>query len=322
MSISFYRGVLAALLCLTGFCANGQVYPNRPVRIVVGFPPGGGSDILYRKLAERLQPRIGQPVIVENRPGAGAAIAAQAVVQAPRDGYTVYGAGTSMATFQIFNKGLSFDVQKDLAPIGEVAETAYAVIVNTKSPAKNMAEFVAWVKANPGKYNYGSPGGAVRLAMELLRETAGLDMVHIQYKGAADYGTALLSDEVQLIFDAASPHKANVEAGKERILAVTTASRLRGLPEVPTMAEAGFPSYVVVGWYGMLAPAGTPREVIQRLSTELGAIVNSAEYKEDTFKWTQGAYVPKFSTPDEFGRFIDSEIKRWAGVAERARVEN
>ena len=314
------RALAALLLASAATLATAQTYPNKPVRMIIGFPAGGGSDVLYRKLAEPLRVRLGQPVVIENRPGAGAAIAAQAVVQSPADGYTLYGAGTSIAAFKIFNKDLTFDVQKNLVPITRVADTAYSIVINTKSPAKNLKEFVAWVKANPGKYNFGSPGGGVRLAMEMFLETTGMNMVHVQYKGEADYSTALFGDQVQLVFGSFSIYSAN--ADKARIIAVSTGQRVSGVPDVPTVAESGYPSFVTGNWYGALAPAGTPRPIIQKLNADMVAVMNSEDVKQDISKWSQGTYFLTPSTPEEFAHFLDEEIKRLVGVAQRAKVES
>jgi len=322
MKAGAIRGLLALVIAGIPLLAHAQNYPARPIRIMIGFPAGGGSDVAFRKIAERMAARVSQGVIIENRAGAGSAIAAQAVVQAPPDGYTLYGAGTSMATFKIFNKDLTFDVQKDLAPITRVVDTAYAIVINTKSPAKNLKEFIDWAKANPGKLNYGSPGGAVRLAMELFFETTGVKMFHVQYKGEADYATALLQDQVQAVFGSPPTYKPNVEAGKLRIVAVTTANRVSGIPDVPTVSESGYSNFVIGNWYGVLAPAGTPRDIIGKLNSEFAAVVNSEEYKQYVAKTFQGAYFPVSSTPEEFARFIDSEIRRLTDVAQRSKIDS
>jgi tripartite-type tricarboxylate transporter receptor subunit TctC len=301
--------------------AWSQAYPARPIRLIVGFPAGGGSDIIARKLAERLGPRMGQAVVVENRPGAGAAIAAQTVVQADPDGYTLYSAGGSMTAFRIFNREFTFDVRTALAPVGKFAEAVPALFTNAKTPAKTLPEFFAYAKSHPGQLNFGSPGGTQRLAMERLRMVEGVDMVHVQYKGSADYVVGLLSDQVQLIIDNPATQVSNMETGKVRILAVTGKSRLPTLPNVPTADESGARGWSFVNWSGVLAPARTPRPVIERLAQDIKAVATSEEFKSDTLKWSSGAYQAAWSTPEEFGQQIASDMKEWEDIAKVVKVD-
>ena len=301
--------------------ASAQTFPSRPVRIVVGFPAGGGSDIVYRKFADKVQGRLGQLVIIENRAGAGGVIAAQTVVSSPADGYTLYGAGTSMTTFRIYTKNLPFDVQKDLAPISLVAESVYAFITNPNVPAKNLKEFVAYAKANPGKLNYGSPGGAVRLGLEWMRNVSGIDMVHVQYKGAADYATALMADQVQLIIDGPGTHQANAAAGKVRILAVASAKRYPQMPDIPTAIESGLPGFIAGTSYALFAPAATPRDIITRLNRDTVATIHNEEFRKDMLGWSRGSYEPTASTPEELAKIVDTESRRWQDVARFANIQ-
>jgi tripartite-type tricarboxylate transporter receptor subunit TctC len=307
--------------CAVAGAAWSQNYPNRPVKLIVGFPAGGGSDLIARKLAERLSPRLGQPAVVENRPGAGAAIAAQSVVQSEPDGYTVYIAGGSMTAFKLFNPQLTFDVRTDLAPIGKFADSVAMLVVRADFPAKTMQEFIAYAKANPGKVNYGHPGGTVQLALEAIRLQQKIDMVGVQYKGAADYATALLGGQVHIIIDNPSTQAGNYEAGKVRYLAVTLKDQRSPIfPNVPYGGEAGLPGWYYANWNAALVPAKTPKAIIDRLAREISAIASSAEFKEDTLKWSRGGYQATTSTPEELGQAITAEMKMWEDVASAAKI--
>jgi len=300
--------------------AFAQSYPSRPIRIMVGFTAGGGTDIAARKLAERLQPLLGQAMIVENRPGAGGAIALQVTARADPDGYTL-GVGSSTATaFKIFNKDVTLDLQRDLAPVGKYALGIGMLVVNTKLPVKTVPEFIAYAKANPGKVAYGSPGGTVWLALEAFKQQAGIDMLHVQYKGAADYATALLADQVQLILDNPSTQQGNVDAGKVRFIAAVVKKRLATYPNIPTVGET-LPGWDYIIWNALFVPAKTPKAVIDRLTRDMKTVATSDEYKADTLKWSNGGYEADWGTPEDLEQDIARDTKRWADLARAAKVE-
>jgi tripartite-type tricarboxylate transporter receptor subunit TctC len=318
---AFVNGLgLLPVVLLAASEAAAQTYPTRPVRLVVGFAAGGGSDLLSRKLAERLQPRLGQPVVVENRPGAGAAIAAQAVAQAEPDGYTLYAAGGSVTVLRIFNKQLTLDVQKDLAPIAKYADTVAAIVSDARLPVKTLPELIAHARANPGKLNYGTASGSGQLALENLKRLAGVDMVHIQYKGASEYTTALLAGQIQMIIDSPASHIGNVEAGKVRLLAISTRTRAAGFPSVPPVADT-LPAWEYGNWNAVLAPARTPRALIDRLSREIVAIASSEEFRNDLQSWSKGAYFAAPASADELGAQIARDMRMWEEIARAAKIE-
>jgi tripartite-type tricarboxylate transporter receptor subunit TctC len=312
-----------ALLVLAGVAAvsnaEAQSYPSRPVRLLLGVAPGGGTDILARKVAERLAPRLGQQVLIENRPGAGGIIAAQAVVQAEPDGYTLYAASGALAVQRIFNRELTFDIQKDLAPVAKYTDTIAALVIDARVPAATLAEFIAHAKANPGKLNYGSVIGTGLLAMENLERLAGIDMVGVQYKGAAEWTVALLAGQIQMVIDSPGSHVGNVQAGKVRLLAVTSRVRAPGFPNVPTVHET-IPAWEYSQWNAVLAPARTPRPVIERLSREIVAIAGSDEFKNDMEVLFKGAYFPAPASADEFAALIARDVRMWEGVARAAKI--
>lgn len=294
-------------------------YPNRPVQIIVPFTPGTGMDILARAVGQKLSERWGQPVIVDNRPGASGNIGTDLVVKAAPDGYTLLiTANTLVMTVSLY-RNVPYDPVKDLAPVEKMALGTMAVTINAAVPAHTLKEFVAYAKANPGKLAYGSPGVGTpqHLATELLKSTAGIDMLHVPYKGSAGAITGLLSGDVAMMCNALHAVLPQVRAGKISAIAVGGAKRSRVAPEIPTFAESGYPDFDVDFWYGLLAPAATPREIVAKLNQDVTQILNNPEMRETLS--SQGL-EPVTSTPEQFGELIRTDLARWAGVISKAGV--
>src|SRR4051812_1347578 len=267
----------SALVGLLLLCAAAlaQDYPAKPLRFIVPFPPGGGNDTVARAIAQQIGPDLGQPVVIDNRPGAGGAVGADLAAKAPADGYTLFLAGVgSYVVNPNLQARLPYDPVKDFAPITLVATAPSVLVVNPAVPAHSAAEFTAYARAHPGKLNYASNGNgsAAQLAAAMYESMAGVKMVHVPYKGIAPAMTDLLSGEVQLMFGTVVALVPHIQAGKLRALAVTSRSRSALLPDVPSLAESGLPDYEAGSWYGVMAPAGTPREIVERLH---GAIVKA-----------------------------------------------
>jgi tripartite-type tricarboxylate transporter receptor subunit TctC len=314
------RGVLAIVLLCAASLAGAQQFPAKPLHLIVPFPPGGGNDTVARAIALQIGPDLGQPVVIDNRPGAGGSVGAELAAKAPPDGHTLFLAGVgSHAVNPNLHARLPYDAVKDFAPITLVASAPSVLVVNPSVPARSLAEFTAYVRANPGKLNYASNGNgsAAQLAAALYESMAGVRMVHVPYKGIAPAMTDLMSGEVQLMFGTIVALVPHIQSGKLRAIAVTSRKRSSLLTEVPTLAESGLPDYEAGSWYGILAPAGTPRPVIERLH---GAIVKALKEPEVAKRLAaEGAEVIG-STPDEFAAHIKSEIARVGKVVRAAGI--
>ena len=302
-----------ATLAAVGF-ANAQAFPQKPVRLVVPFPPGGPIDTVSRAIAQKLTEAWGQTVVVDNRPGAGGNIGADLVAKAAPDGYTVVmGALSTHAVNPSLYPKMPYDAAKDFAPIALVAVTPNVLVVNPSLPVATAREFIAYARANPGKlaFGSGSNGSAGHLAGELFKVDAGVDMLHVPFKGAAPAMQALLAGDTQLMFDNLASATAQVKAGKLKALAVTTARRSKLAPDLPTLAEAGLPGFDISTWFGLLAPAGTPADVVARWNAEVTRILNSTEMRE---RMTALGAEPAPDTPAEFARFIAGETAKYARI--------
>jgi len=312
---------LALGAALAPWPARAQdAWPSRPIRFILPFPPGGGTDILGRLIAERLTANLGQPVVAENRGGAGGNVGAEAAAKSAPDGYTIVLVAPSLAISPSLYSTLGYDPVRDFAPVSLVATVPNVMITNPSVPAKTLAEFIRLAKSKPGEMNFGSGGSGTsnHLAGELFNIVAGVKLVHIPYKGVNLAMNDVLSGRVQLVFigiPAAVPH---IKAGRLRALALVAPQRSSVLPDVPTVAEAGLPKFEVTTWYGILAPAGTPRPVIDRLNGELGKIMRSSELKE---RLEALATDPLTSTPEEFAELIKREIAKWREVVREAGVK-
>jgi tripartite-type tricarboxylate transporter receptor subunit TctC len=302
----------AAVLLAPAAQAQTQNWPTRPIRMVVPFAAGGITDVLIRVLSDKLGSRVGQAIIVDDRPGANGLIGADLVAKSAPDGYTILPVGGSSYTTTFF-KELPFDFHRDFTPISLFWVGGYLFLVNANSPAKTLKDFVALAKANPGKFNTGSAGAPNLMMTALFTKVVGIDMLNIAYKGNAQTATALMAGDIQLVLDPPTSHKANLEAGKIRALAISGPGRLPSLPDVPTLAEAGFPN--VNGTYngGAWAPTGTPKPIIDRLNAEFRAILEMPDVKEKTL--TIGGVIIQTSTPEGLRKFIQDDQRFWAEAA-------
>ncbi len=305
--------VAGAILSLAPACAGAQHYPSRPVRFIVPFPPGGGNDIVGRVIALRLAEALGQPVIVDNRGGAGGTLGTDITAKSPADGYTLLINNISLAVNATLFAKLPYDTLKDLAPVTLVGRQPNLLVVHPSVAAQSIRELLALAKARPRQLNYGSGGvgTASHLATELLKLMAHVELVHVPYKGLGPALTDLMGGQVQLIISTMASALPQVKAGKLRPLAVTTAKRSPFFPEVPTMDEAGVRGYEFNTWYGMLVPAGTPRPIVERLNRETAQLLDSAAIKEQFA--TQGIEAAPTS-PEQFGAYLRTEVEKWGKV--------
>jgi tripartite-type tricarboxylate transporter receptor subunit TctC len=311
------RLLAALLLFVVSALAAAQDWPARPVRLILPFPPGGGTDILGRLIAERLSASLGQPVVTENRGGAGGNVGAEAAARSAPDGYTIVLVAPSLAISPTLYSKINYDPVKDFAPVSLVATVPNVMITQPSLPAQNLQEFIAYAKARPGALNFGSGGAGTsnHLAGELFNIVTGTKLVHVPYKGVNLAMQDVLAGNVHLVFigiPAAAPH---VKAGKLRALALVAPQRSAALPDVPTVAEAGLGDFEVTTWYGVLAPAATPRPVVMRLNSELVKIMHSPELKE---KLAATGTEPLTSTPEEFAAYIKREIAKWGDVIRKS----
>ena len=314
------RALLATLSVAFALHAYGQdAWPTRPVRMILPFPPGGGTDILGRLIAERLSAGIGQPVVTENRGGAGGNVGAEAAARSAPDGYTIVLVAPSLAISPTLYSKINYDPVKDFAPISLVATVPNVMVTQPSLPGQ-LQEFIAFVKAKPGALNFGSGGAGTsnHLAGELFNIVTGARLVHVPYKGVNLAMQDVLAGNVHLVFigiPAAAPH---IKAGKLRALAIVAPQRSTALPDVPTVAEAGLKDFEVTTWYGILAPAGTPQSVVKRLNAELVKVMHAPEMKE---KLTATGTEPLTSTPEEFAAYIKREIAKWGDVIRKVGVK-
>ncbi len=315
--------VVGILLLLALFCVSSafaQSYPNKPIRFIVAMPPGGTTDILARVVGQKLTESWGQQVVVDNRGGASGIVGMEIGAKAAPDGYTIIvtPASTYAINPSLFKK-LPYDIAKDFAPVAVLAQNPFMLLVHPSLPVQSVKELIALAKSKPRQINYSSVGigTAFHLAMEMFESMAGINMVHIPYKGAAASLTALLSGEVMVAFDALLTTTPHVKAGRLRALAVTGVKRSRELPDLPTMIEAGVPGYEVMGGFGVLAPAATPKEIVSKLNAEIVKILHMPDVRERFFGL--GA-EPVGNTPEQFAALIKSEIAKWSKVIKDANV--
>jgi tripartite-type tricarboxylate transporter receptor subunit TctC len=311
---------LAAVIVLSlAGAAAAQDYPNKAIRIVVPYPPGGGTDVVARTIAQKMNELLGQPAIVDNRAGANGIIGTDQVAKAPADGYTVLITIASHAINPTLYAKLPYDTLADLAPVSLLAEYPFVITVHPSIPAKTLKEFIAFAKSRPGQLAYASSGNGSgpHLGMELFKSMAGIDMIHVPYKGAGQAMTDLLSGQVPVFLNNFLAAMPMIRAGKLRALAVTGRKRSAAMPDVPTVAEAGVPGYVVTGWYGMFVPAATPAPVINVLQA---AAVKALKSKDVSERLTGEAAEIVAGTPREFADFLKTEINKWAAVIRKAQV--
>ena len=315
---------LAALLlpALVAASAYAQTaYPNRPIRVIVPFPAGGPSDVAMRTIAPRLAEALGQQIIIDNRGGAGGATGTELVAKSSPDGYTLL-AGTigGLAVSPTLNPKLGYNTLRDLAPITQTVNVAYIVTLHPSVPAKSIKELLALARSRPGKLNYGTSGAGTgpHLAGELMNMMAGINIVHVPYKGSAPAQTALMSGEVDLTFENTLIVLPQVKAGRVRPIAATGVQRSKLMPDLPTVAESGLPGFSASGWYGMLAPIATPKDIIARLNTDVTRVLRMPDLAE---RLNSMAAEPAPGTPEQFGAFIRAEIDKWAKVVKAANMK-
>ena len=315
------KAMILALGTLTTHSALGQAYPAKPIRLVVPFPPGGSTDIVARIVAQKLSDRLGQQVVVENRGGAGGTIGAEAVAKAAPDGYTlVLGTTSTHAVAPNVYARIGYDPVKDFAPISLVAVTPYLLVVNPGVNVKSLPEFVGYVKARPGKLNYASAGtgSTTHLAMEMLKGAAGLYIVHIPYNGNGPAGTAVIAGQVEILFGSLPAVLPHAKSGRIRPIAVGTPKRSPSLPEGPTVAESGFPGFDASLWLAVMAPAGTPAPVVDRLHKEIVAAIASPDTADALSK--AGA-EPITCTPAELAAMVKDGVAKYGKVVKQAGVK-
>jgi tripartite-type tricarboxylate transporter receptor subunit TctC len=313
---------LAAVVVAAPASAQAPAWPTKPIRLVVPFAPGGSSEIIARSLAGKLSQSLGQQVCVENKPGGAGNVAMEEVKRAPADGYTLIlgHVGTLAVNPAMFGKTLPYDPVKDFAPVSLVATVPNVIAVNNELPVKTLAELVALARKEPGKLNYGSAGNgsAGHLAMEYFKMQAKVDIVHVPYRGTGPMLTDLLGGQLQMTFNGVPPIAGQIKAGKLRPIAVGSAKRVPSLPDVPTIAESGYPGFETSQWYGILVPAGTPAPVIERLHREIVAALRNPD---TTRRIVDDGGVAVGDTPQEFAAVIASEAKRWGEVVRAAGVK-
>jgi tripartite-type tricarboxylate transporter receptor subunit TctC len=310
----------AAALPALSRIARAQAYPTRPVRWIVGFTPAGGNDIVARLMGQWLSDRLGQPFVIENRPGAGTNIATEAVVNAPPDGYTLLLANLANAINATLYERLNFHFIHDIAPVAGISQAPLIMVVNPSVPAKTVSEFIAYAKANPGKVNMGSAGigSAGHLAGELFKMMAAVSLVHVPYRGNAPAMTDLIAGRIQLVSSSIGQFRPAMEAGKIRLLLTATKDRLAYLPDLPTSAEAGLPGYIMSVWIGVVAPAGTPAPVLDRIH----AMTKDMMKDETARKAMAGAGLDLMAmSRPEFASFVQAEYARWEKIVKDAGVE-
>ena len=318
---SLMRRLFPICLLALSTVVEAQTYPNKPIRWIVPYTGGGLTDNVTRIVTQKMATSLGQPIIVDNRPGANSILGTDLVAKAPPDGYTLLTVIAGHAANATLYQGkLSYDPVKSFAPVSLAGIAPLILTADNNFPAKNVKELIAYAKANPGKVNFGSSGigSAAHLTTELLKQTAGIDMVHVPFKGTAPGLTALMAGDIQMLVDVPSTLMPHVRGGKIKALAMFSAKRIQGAPEVPTMAEAGGPALESSTWVLFLAPAGTPREIVNRLSVEARKAINESEIKE---RFNQIGIEPGGGTPEQAARFLDAEIAKWAKVITTAGVK-
>ena len=329
MSQLIRRRLISAIAMISGGPLLGtsvrafaqQSYPNKPIKMIAPYPPGGGVDTVARLVAERLSVRIGQTIAVENRPGAGATIGADALAKSPADGYTMMlGSITDYAIAPHVHKNLGFDMKRDFIPVVEVAFGTVGLVVYADLPVKNLQELIAFAKANPGQLSYASSGvgGSQHLNAEMFKQMAGVDLVHVPYKGTTQFLPDLMSGRVQMSVDSMPAHLPHIKSGKVRALAVATRTRVPMLPDVPTMAEAGLLGYETATNYTLFVPTGTPADIVALLNRETNAVLQQADVKAKLL--TLGIITIGGTTESAQAR-VPAELTKWANVIKNGNIK-
>lgn len=314
-----HRRQWIALACLAPWvqAARSQSWPQRPVKLVVPYPPGGSTDIVARLVGQKLQEQTGQPFVVDNRPGAGGNLGAEAVARSPADGYTLLVATTAHAINPALYPQLGYRLMGDLAPVSQLTSGPLLLVAHPRLPAGNVHELMALARETRRELSFASSGNgqSTHLAAELFNSMAGLRMVHVPYKGSAPALSDVMAGQVDLMFDTMLSALPHVRAGKLKALAVTSAHRTEAAADIPTVAEGGLPGYEAIAWNGLLAPAGTPPDTLQRLSQALRTALDRADVRE---RLRAQGFAPAWSPPQDYGRFLQAEITKWAAVVQRS----
>jgi tripartite-type tricarboxylate transporter receptor subunit TctC len=316
----FAKLAVAVSLCTACITVFAEQYPNKPVRLVIPFPPAGATDVLGRALGQKLSESLGQAVVIENRPGAGSTIGAEQVANAPADGYTLLLASGSICISANLYKKLSFDPAKSFAPVSLVGHVPHMLVANPAIPADSVKGLIALAKAKPGEINVASQGNGTlsHMELELFKQAAGVELTHVPYKGSSNAMTDLLAGNVSMLFDSVTSSLPMVRKGQLKALGVVSPKRLAFAPDIPTITEAGVPGFDAANWFALLAPAGTSKEIIQVLNTHVARALESAELRQRLA--AQGA-VLESSTPEALAALIRHDLDRWAKVVKQAGIK-
>ncbi|MFO1311844.1 MAG: tripartite tricarboxylate transporter substrate binding protein [Burkholderiales bacterium] len=311
------RAIVALLMSVLSASVLAQAWPDRPVKMIVPFAPGGATDIIARTVAQKLSERLGQPVVVENKPGAGTTVGNAEVAKAKPDGYTLLFAPTPFVISQVVYPTLPYDPRKDFAPVSLLATSPFILVVNAGVPSRTVAELVSAAKAKPGAMTFCSAGNGTvpHLAGELFKMRAGVDIVHVPYKGGGPAITDLVSGQVNMMFATPIEVAQHVQSGRLRVLGATSLARLAAYPDVPTLAESGYPGFEVASFFGVLAPAGTPPAIVGRLATDLAWVMEQPEVRE---KFAAQSAEANVKDPVAFAKFLDGEREKWADIVKRS----
>ena len=316
-----FRRLLPVAALVLSFSVSAQTYPNKSIRWVVPYPGGGITDVVTRVVTQKMSGPLGQPIVVDNKPGANSIIGSDIAAKSAPDGYTILTviAGYA-ANVTLYQGKLPFNPAKDLVPVSLAGIAPLILTANNNLPAKDVKELVAYAKANPGKLNFGSSGigAAAHLTTELFKQTAGIDMVHVPFKGTAPALTALMANDIQILVDVPSTLMPHVRGSKIKALAMFSKDRIQGAPEVPTMAQAGGPALEASTWVMFMAPGGTPKAIVERLAAETQKAINESDIKE---RFNQIGIIPVGNTPEQAQKFLDEEVAKWAKVITTAGVK-
>ena len=305
--------VCALFACTSALAQASGGYPNKPIKLVVPYPPGGPTDIVARVVAQKLSEQLGQSIIIDNRPGAGANLGAEAVARSPADGYTLMVATTAHAINPALFSKLNYSITKDFAPISQLTAGPLVIVATPNLAANNVKELIALAKSKNGEINFASSGNgqSTHLSAELFNAMAGTKMNHIPYKGSAPALTDVMSGQADLMFDTMLSAMPFVKGGKLKAIAVTSAQRSPVAPDIPTIAESGLPGYEAIAWNGLLAPAGTPKEVVDQINAALKKVLEAPDVKQ---RFDAQGFAAQWGTPADFGKFVQSEVDKWAKV--------
>ena len=305
------RTLLLAVAALAATPCAAQNYPNRTIRMIVPFGAGGPTDVFTRSLGEELRKSLGQPIVMENRPGAGTIIGTTEAAKSPPDGYTLLMISATQTTVETLNPNKPYVLMRDFVPVAALMNSELVLVVHPSVPANTLQEFLALARAKPGKLNYASsgPGSNYHMAAELVKNLAGLDIVHVPYKGSTGARSDIISGQIEMMFDSVPTMAPMIEAGRVRALGTSGRARSTVLPNVPTLAEAGIPGYDATIWIGVMAPAGTPKGIVELLNREINKILLRPDIQE---AWRRQGANTMVTSPQEFGAYIQNEIDRWA----------